>query len=335
MRIHHSMVAAIFLVLSATAVFAGPRYSFKIASLAPEGSVWVTHFRNFAAEIAERSNNEIAIRIYPGGVMGDDLAMYRKMRVGQLDGGGFTMTGIAHAVPDFRVMAVPFLFNTYEEIDHTSKELLPYFTQQFSDKGLELLALTEVGFIYGMSKQPTSTIDDLKKRKSWIPSGDPVTAAYLKGLSITPVPLSIPDVLSSLQTGLIDTVYTSLYGTIVMQWFTKATFITDIPYGYAYGGVIFSKRAFSRLPANYQEIVHQSAQRHFSALNQQTRKTNQESREVLLQNGVSFVPASSNTREVLVSNRDTAIKELMGKAFSKRAYDLLSAALEDYRKDKP
>ena len=90
-----------------------PRHLFKIASLAPEGSVWVDAFKEFASEVTEKTGGEVGFRIYPGGIMGDDRAMYRKMRVGQLHGGGFTMTGIAAIVPDFRVLAIPFLFQSY------------------------------------------------------------------------------------------------------------------------------------------------------------------------------------------------------------------------------
>ena len=118
------IVFALALFFSVQQSPASPLHTFKIASLAPEGSVWVNSFKQFAEEVSSGTNGEIAFRIYPGGVMGDDRAMYRKMRVGQLHGGGFTMTGIAEIVSDFRVMAIPFLFRSYEEVDQVSASLL-------------------------------------------------------------------------------------------------------------------------------------------------------------------------------------------------------------------
>jgi TRAP-type transport system periplasmic protein len=325
------LAALTILFLFFSPVHAAPEYSFKIASLAPDGSIWTNHFRRFAAEVEEKSEGAIQIKIYPGGVMGDDLAMYRKIRVGQLHGGGFTMTGISSVVPDFRVMAIPFYFDNYQEIDAVTSTILPYLKKHFNHNDLELLAITEVGFIYAMSTSPIATLDDLQKRKSWVPAGDPLTATYLQHLGITPIPLTIPDVLSSLQTGLIDTVYTSLYGAIVMQWFTKAIYVTDVPYGYAYGAVALSKKAFSRLPPEYTAIVHEAAQKHFSALNNQTRQTNKESRKVLEEHGVTFVAASPDTRQLLRHNSEATVNTLLGEAFSREAYTQVAEVVENLR----
>ena len=310
---------------------ADAKYTFKIASLAPDGSVWIKQFQEFAKEVAEKSNGEIEFRIYPGGIMGDDQAMYRKIRVGQLHGGGFTMTGIADVVPDFRVMSIPFSFRSYEEVNKVSDGLVPFFKKKFNEAGLEFIAMTEVGFIYTMSTEPKLSIDDMRKSKSWAPSGDPVTASFLANLGITPIPLSIPDVLTSLQTGLIDTVFNSLYGSIVLQWYTKARYITDIPFGYAYGVFLLDRKSFSKLPEKYAELVQATADKHFSALIENTRKSNEESRQVLEQNGIAFVKAESGIVKESEAQRDKTVQQLRGKAFSAEAYNIVAQILEKYR----
>lgn len=318
----------ILILLFSAPLQAKPRYFFKIASLAPEGSIWITNFRDFAKEVEDKTEGNVTIKTYPGGVMGDDLAMYRKIRAGQLHGGGFTMTGISNVVPDFRVMAIPLLVSTYQQVQAVTQKLRPYFEQKFNEKGLELIAITEVGFIYPMSTAPTATIADLQKRKSWVPAEDPLTAAFLQNLGVNPIPLSIPDVLSSLQTGLIDTVYASLYGTIVMQWFSKAQYITDMPYGYAYGAIAFSKKTYSELPEDYAAIVRAAADHHFTTLNQKTRQLNEESRKVLEEYGVTFIPASPVDIAKLHATRDATIKELQGSAFSEEAFSQVAEVLE-------
>lgn len=325
------LLSLCFVLACCTQLQAKPKYFFKIASLAPEGSVWINHFREFADEVKSRSGGEIGFRIYPGGVMGDDMAMYRKMRVGQLHGGGFTMSGIANVVSDFRIMAIPFLFKDYAEVDQISALMRPYFEKQFSKNGLELLSLTEVGFIYGMSTIPTATIGELKDRKSWVPTGDPLASTFMTQLGVTPIPLTIPDVLSSLQTGLVDTVYTSLYGSLVMQWFTKASYITDFPYGYAYGAIALSQKAFKKLPKEYAELMHEAADKHFTALNSATRKSNRESRDVLQTNGVKFIRATEEVQQTLKENRDVTIQKLVGNSFSKEALSQVTETLQTIR----
>ena len=327
-----------FAVILAFALFfpiqeinAAPRLTFKIASLAPEGSVWVNAFKDFAQEVTSKTNGEIAFRIYPGGVMGDDRAMYRKMRVGQLHGGGFTMAGISEIVPDFRIMAIPFLFHSYEEVDHVSAQLQSLFKQRFSENGLQLLAMTEVGFVYTFSTKPRVTVQDLQQAKTWAPPEDPLTSAFLSELNISPITLSIPDVLSSLQTGLIDTAFNSLYGSIILQWFTKAPYVTDQPYGYAYGGFIMSNKAIEKLTDEQTDIIKITAEKYFPDLISKTRESNRDSRTVLEKQGVNFVKTTDDVVRILEEHRDSAIKKVRGKSFSEEAYQILQSALSQYR----
>lgn len=335
------LIMAVFLTLmlggglGANGAMAAPKYLFKIASLAPDGSVWVTQFDKFTKEVTEKTGGEVGFRVYAGGIMGDDQAMYRKMRVGQIHGGGFTMTGIAPVVPDFRIMSIPFLFGNYGEVDAVSKGLLPLFKEEFNKQGLELIALTEVGFIYTMSIRPVVTTDELKKATIWIPAGDPLAATFIELIGLSPVQLSIPDVLSSLQTGLIDTVFNSLYGSIVLQWFTKARYITDNPFGYAYGVFLLDKKKFDKLPPQYAEIIRQSAAKHFSVLIDETRKSNQESYQVLEKQGVTFVKADPVSLTELQGFRQKTIDKALGNAFSKETYTKMMKILDAYRAAHP
>lgn len=336
MRFVLSMLYALFIgvLITGQTATAAPKHRFKIASLAPEGSIWVKQFNLFTDEVNRKTGGEVEFRVYPGGVMGDDLAMYRKMRVGQLHGGGFTMTGIAKVVPDFRVMSIPFLFESYEEVDVVTKGLLPLFRKRFEEKGMTLIAMTEVGFIYTMSTKPIATMGELQQSTSWMPSGDPVAAAFLSSLGISPVQLSIPDVLSSLQTGLVDTVYNSLYGSIVMQWFTKARYITDTPFGYAYGVFLLDKKKADKLSQEQRDIIIEAADNHFPVLMEETRKSNRESRTVLERQGITFVKAAPGSTEGLCRQRDIVVEQLTGEAFSKEAYLMVSTLLEKCRHSK-
>jgi TRAP-type C4-dicarboxylate transport system substrate-binding protein len=295
-----SSFIALFLFATIGEAYAGrPKYLFKVASLAPEGSVWTTRFRDFAKEVEEKSGGEIGFKIYAGGVMGDDRAMYRKMRVGQLNGGGFTMTGISDIVPDFRVLGIPFFFNSYDEVDVLREKLFPRLKTEFDKKNMVLMALSEVGFIYTISQKPITTLDHLKKSKAWAPEGDPISKALLESVGLTPIPLSIPDVLTSLQTGLINTAFNSFYGTIVMQWFTRISYITDIPFVYAYGAFLLDKKTFSRLPDNYAQMMQSAAKKHFAKLLTDTRQSNDEARQVLQDNNISLVKLTPESRTEL------------------------------------
>jgi TRAP-type C4-dicarboxylate transport system substrate-binding protein len=325
------LCTALFFIGTCQPLQAAPKYLFKIASLAPAGSVWVEQFEKFAKEVENKTGGEVGFRVYPGGVMGDDQAMFRKMRVGQLHGGGFTMTGIATIVPDFRVMAVPSLFQSYEEVDYVKNGLLPTFKARFREKDLEIISLTEVGFIYAMSTQPINTLEKLQQSKNWSPSGDPISEAYLKALGITPVQLSIPDVLSSLQSGLIETVYNSLYGAIVLQWFTKAKYVIDVPYGYAYGVFALEGKKFAALSEAHQQAIHAAAAVHFPILLEKTRASNEDSRRVMVERGTEFQKFDEKSAQVLQEKREQAVNQLIPDSLSKSIHDQTMDLLKEYR----
>ncbi|HSR35804.1 MAG TPA: TRAP transporter substrate-binding protein DctP [Desulfurivibrionaceae bacterium] len=328
------LVAVVSLVLltGAAPVWAAPKYLFKVASLAPDGSVWAKRFDEFAAEVRQKSGGEIDFKIYAGGVMGDDRAMYRKMMIGQLQAGGFTMTGIGEVVPDFRVMGTPFFFRSYDEVDAASAKLFPAFQKAFRDKNLELVALTEVGFIYPMSTAPITTVAELKRTKCWAPQNDPLGQAFLNQIGVVPTQLSIPDVLASLQTGLVETVFNSFYGSIVLQWFTRTKYITDLPFGYAYGGLIFDGRTFAKLPPAHAALIHEAARRHFSKLIADTRQSNADSLKVLKeQHHIALVQPTPEAEQEVLRHREAVVKTLIGTAYSRQMYDLAMAALQERR----
>ena len=330
-----STVFLVLILLLGSPAQAASKYTFKVATIAPEGSIWTKRFRDFVTEVGEKSNGEIGFKVYAGGIMGDDRAMYRKMQIGQLHGGGFTMTGIGSVVPDFRVMGIPFLFQSYDEVDRVKAGLREYFNTAFAEKGLELIAMTEMGFVYSMSTAPISTLHQLQRSKIWAPKDDPISIAYLDTLGITPIPLSIPDVLTSLQTGMVETVFNSLYGAIVLQWFTKAVYISDIPFGYAYGAFLLDRKKFSRLPENYRKLLKSTAEKHFDLLIQDTRTSNREARQVLLENGVSMVRPDPVDARKLIEKRDETVRRLGSKAFSAQSYAITLKLLEDFRHQAP
>jgi TRAP-type C4-dicarboxylate transport system substrate-binding protein len=312
-----------------------PKYLFKMASLAPAGSIWAQRFDQFAQEVKEKSRGEIGFKVYAGGVMGDDRAMFRKMKIGQLQGAGFTMTGIGDIVPDFRVMGIPYLFQSYEEVDEVLEKLMPRQVEAFAEKGMVLIAMSEVGFIYTMSTIPISTLEDLRKSKSWAPEGDPVSLAFMKAVGISPIPLSLPDVLVSLQTGMVDTVFNSYYGSIILQWFTKIKYITDLPFGYAYGALVLDKKSLDRLPKSHFAVIMEAAGKYFAGkLKSDTRRINVEALATLKTNGISVIPAEAAANATLAEFRDQAVAESVGKYFSAEIYNEMMSILKNYRKIK-
>jgi len=283
------LVACFGAVSTCYAVEAAQRYVLKFATLAPAGSAWMQLLDAWADEVRVKSHGRLIFKIYPGGVQGDEPDVLKKIRFGQLQGGAFTGYGIGHIYSPARALELPFLFRNIDEIDYVRKRFMPTIEQGFRDNGYELLGWMEVGLIYFFSREPIYSLDDLKKRRIWQWTGDPMGQAFFDASGIAPVPLSIIDVYTSLSTGLIDTVYCPPLGAIALQWFTKTRYVTNVPMANGIGALVVSSRFFQSLPQDLQKLLKSTGMKTGEKLIEVTRRDNRESLEILRSKGMQFI----------------------------------------------
>jgi TRAP-type C4-dicarboxylate transport system substrate-binding protein len=229
--------------------------------------------------------------MYSGGVMGDEPDVLRKIRKGQLHGGMFTGYGIGRIYSPARVLEMPFLFKDINESDYVREQIMPDLEIGFRANGFELLGWPEVGFIHFFSTKPITSVDDIRQRRIWLWQGDPLGEAFFKAAEIDPIPLSIMDVYTQLSTkhGSIDTVYTSTFGAIALQWYSKLRYATNIPLTNAIGGVVISSRFYNKLPPDLQHLLKTTGKEMSDAIRLNAREENRKSIEILKDNGIEFM----------------------------------------------
>jgi TRAP-type C4-dicarboxylate transport system substrate-binding protein len=303
----------------------------KLATVAPDGSTWMRVMNDLDAEIRERTEGEAGLKFYPGGIQGDESVVLRKIRAGQLHGGGLTGVGLGEIAPTLRVLEVPFLFRSLDEVRYVQKQLGPRFEQILRDAGWELLGWADVGFVYLFAKDPIHSIDDLRRVRMWLWEGDPLAEVFLKTVGVSPVPLAITDVVTSLQTGLIDAVYTSPYACIALQWFTKVSTMTDLPVTYAVGAVVVSRERFEKLSPSAQEIVNEACDRHFARLAEETARESDESVQVLEAKGIAITPLAKTDEAGFERIGREVREELASTLFSQEILDQVLQTLDEYR----
>ena len=304
----------------------------KIATMAPDGTIWMKGLQKAAEEVKERTDGRVSFRFYPGGTMGTDSAVLRKIRIGQLHGGVVLAGSLADVDPDMEIYSLPLLFRSEGEVDFVRQRMDRVLIDGLEAKGFVSFGLTETGFTYLMSSKPTRTFEDLKGRKAWMMQDDPVSLAIVEAAGLSPVPLPISDVLTGLQTGLIDSVAAPAVGAIALQWFTKAKYLTDLPITYVCGTTVVSAKAFNRMSAEDQAIVREVLDRANRELDATSRSDNAEAREALARQGVEFVDPTDETRARWDEIAATATK----KRVAQRDYDPATMAMiedlvEDYR----
>jgi TRAP-type transport system periplasmic protein len=329
------LVAVFLFFLLFPAAHAEEDYVLKFATLAPHGSTWLNIISDWANTVDKQSQGRLKIKLYGGGVSGDEPDVLRKIRFGQLQGGAMTGHGIGYIYSPARVLEIPFLFRSYDEVDHVRAQLMPEIREGFRQNGFELLGWMEVGFIQLFSRTPIYSIDDMKKRRIWLWQGDPLGTAFFAASGISPVPLPITEVFSSLSTGLIDTTIAPPLGAIALQWFSQTPYMTNIPVMDGIGGLIVSRKFFDGLPKDLQELLRRTGEETGARLLVETRHDNEKSLAVLKQHGVTFTNEWKDKDAVIYDIRDRAAAMLAKDGYIPAPlFEKARRSLNDYRAHK-
>jgi len=290
MRFLLSLVSsALFPVLLFAPIAEAQTTTFKIATFAPDGSQWMTDFRAAGKEIEAKTAGRVKLKLYGGGVMGSDKKVLRKIRIGQLQGGAFTSTGLAERYRDIVLYGLPMVFQTQAEVDYVRQRMDPVLMKGLEDAGFIGFGLAGGGFAMLMGARPIADLRDLRGRKVWVPEGDNISYKAMEALQLSPVVLPITDVLTGLQTGLIEYVATPPVGAVVLQWYTKVKYVTQVPFAYTVGVLAIDKRAFSRISAVDQTVVRDVLTHVYEIFEQRNRVDNQKAEQALRSSGLTFV----------------------------------------------
>jgi TRAP-type C4-dicarboxylate transport system substrate-binding protein len=315
------------LVLGVTAQAAT---TLKIATLSPEGTGWMIELRQAAKAIRERTNDQVKLKIYPGGVMGDDKAVLRKLRVGQLHGAAMTSGGVMQPYPDIALYNLPLVFRDSAEVDYVrarlDKKLMAGLREQ------KFVGLAEVGFAYPMMKDPVTSVASFQDRRVWAPDNDPGALKAYSSFNITPIPLPIADVLTGLQTGLIDSIGSPPIGAIALQWHTQVDYALELPLMYVYGLFAITERAFNRMSETEQSIVTEELSAAVARVDAASRKDNDAANQALVDQGLQWLQPSDAERAEWYGIADGANQRLKANEYVSAAmFDELMALLQEYR----
>ena len=199
----------------------------KLATMAPKGSPWHEILLDMAAEWEAAAGGALKMRIYPGGVLGDEPDLMRKMAIGQIDAAMVTSTGLTQLVPDTWVFALPMMIRTYEELDYLRDRIGPDLKARFREQGFVVLNWGEAGWVRFFSNRRVETPDDLRRLKLFVWAGDPVLEDAWRKKAFDIMPLPATELFSALQSGMVDAYSTTAVASLSFQWFGMAPFMVD------------------------------------------------------------------------------------------------------------
>lgn len=331
------MIRSSIFIATIAVLFTAPRAvradatELRIATLAPAGSPWMAVLDKGAAEIKDKTAGRVSMKYFEGGQQGDEKDFVRKIKLGQLDGAAVTAVGLAMIDESIRVLELPMLFQTADEVDYVADKMWPYFQKKFEKKGFKLNDRGEVGWIYLLSKAKVETVSDLRSQKLWLWSDDKLSGAMFKKLNLGGVPLGVPEVDASLTGGKINACFTSPVAAVALQWYSKVKYISSAPLTFAIAATVLSVDSVKKMSADDQKTVEDISKASSKKLRKVIRKANEDAKATMIRKGITVVQTPTATVEELATTAQTIWQELAGSVYSKDELEMVIKYRDEYR----
>ncbi|HUJ58760.1 MAG TPA: TRAP transporter substrate-binding protein DctP [Kofleriaceae bacterium] len=303
----------------------------RIATLAPSGSPWMDTLDKAAAEIKDKTSGRVSLKYFEGGQQGDERDFVRKIKLGQLDGAAVTAIGLAMIDESIRVLELPMMFQSVDELDYVADKMWPYFQAKFAKKGFKLNDRGEVGWIYFLSKNKVSSLDDLKGQKLWMWGDDNLVGAMFKKFGLNGVPLGVPEVDAALTSGKINACYGSPVAAVALQWYTKVQYMTSMPMSFAIGATVVSMDSLKKLSPEDIKTLEDIGKANARKLRKVIRKANEDAKATMTRKGITVVPTPVAMVDEFTKKSQESWKELVGKIYSQEELDMVLKYRDEYR----
>lgn len=304
----------------------------KLGSLAPKNSPWDKALNKLAREWKTASRGKVTVKVYAGGIVGDEADMLRKMRINSLQAAAVTGLGLTGVAPDLLTIQLPMLFKSDAEFEYVLSKVENDYKSALEAKGIKLLAWTKVGWLHFFSKHPVTKVEDLQAQKFFVYQGDEKTVGVWRDGGFKPVPLSTNDMMTSLQSGMIESFASTSLSTAAFQWFGIANNMVDMNWSVLLGGIIINKKTWDRFPKPLQKKLEKIALNVGSDIQKSIEQIDVKAVETMKKNGlkVTSIPDSEMAKWQVIA--DKGAKYMIDhKAITQASYDKIKGYIAEYR----
>ena len=318
----------IILLLFSSVIFAR-KIVVKMGTLAPEGTDWHGMLIEMGQQWKSATKGKVQLRVYPGGVLGDERDMVRKMRIGQIQAAGMTAEGLSEIVSDFSCYFVPLVYQDSEDVNKVTEALLPELEQKLEDNGFKLLYLSELTYAYWFSTSPIKVPSDLRNKKFFTWAGDFKWEQVYKKAGYNPVPLATTDILSALQTGLISTIPQPPIYALAQQSFGIADHMLDLKWGVLMAGIVVDIKTWKRIPDKYHEDLLSIAREIQAKYADSNSDADLKALDAMKQYGLKVHSPSEDERALWFQEVERVSYYLRGKVIPETIYDTVIKLTQD------
>jgi TRAP-type transport system periplasmic protein len=321
---------AFLLILAAVALPA--QTIIRLGTLVPKGSSWHQILLNMGEEWKQASGGKIELKIYPGGEQGDEPEMVQKLRIKKLQAVALSGAGLSGIDAAVSALQVPMMLSSYEELDYVRDRISNRLEKGLAQRGFVVLNWGDAGWIYFFTKQAAVHPDDMRRMKLCVLQGDNATFELYKINGFHPVSLAATDILTGLQTGLIDAFQAPPLVALSNQWFGGAKNMLNIPFAQLVGATVISKEVWDKIPAPVQKEMMQSARKAGVALRDEIRKAEAGSIPLMQQFGLNVVPADPKTVAEWRQLAEAIWPKMRGNMVPPDLFDEVKRLRDEYRK---
>ena len=325
-----NLVASLVLFGSLSPGFTQP-VVINMGTLAPEGSPWHQIVLQMGEQWRVISAGKVKLRIYPGGVLGDEQDMVKKMRIGQLQAVSVTDVALREIEPAVYSLQVPMMLQSYEELDYVRDRITPGLEKMIEAKGYVVLNWGDVGWVHFFTKAPASRLSDIRKMKLFTWAGDNEELEMWKGAGFRPVPLAATDILMGLQTGLIDTFDTAPLAALSNQWFGLVTYMIAVKWAPLTGATVVSKSTWERIPAAERAEMLKAARLAGERMRGEVRKSGDEAVAAMQKRGLKVIEPDAAALADWRREAESIYPRLRGKSVPAEMFDEVQRLREEYR----
>ena len=330
-RLAPAVVVGIFAVAAAAAAPPATGIVIKMGTTAPEGSSWHQIFKEMGEEWRQASGGGVVLRIYPGGVLGDEPDLVRKVRVGQIQAAALTAGGLSDIDKSVAALQIPMTFRSYDELDYVREKLRPSLEKRLGEKGFVVLNWGDAGWVMFFAKERFSTPDDLKKMKLFAWAGDNDAIEIWKAAGFQPVPLPSTEILTGLQTGLINAFDTTPLLALSSQWFGLAPYMLDLKWAPLVGATVVSSKAWEKVPREARPALMKSAEKAGERLRVDIRQANDKAIEAMKSRGLKVIPVSPEVEAAWQRAAESAYPKIRGTIVPAPMFDEVKRLRDEYR----
>ena len=324
-----NFIKTIFLLIICSGTLISKPIIIKLATLAPEGTEYYNLLLEMGQRWQEETNGEVILRIYPNGVVGRESDTIRKMRIGQIQASAMSSIGLADLTDQIQAFTIPMKFKDYDDVENVKEVMFDDISNGLSESGFKLLFLVDIGWVYWFSANEISVPEDLRNAKIYTTAGDYVTVELFKRFGFNAIPVSETDILTGLQTGMINSMQTVPILSLSSGWFALMPNMLDLKWAVFIGAVIVDERVWSKIRPEHQKVMMEMAQEIGKKYQENGRKTDAQAIEMMKEYGMKVKTPTDEELKIWEDFKKEIMPDVIDAYVPEEVYNKVTSAIDE------